>query len=105
MSFTCGGNDNRVKCEGRDTHETKPVCIWVISDVLRQVPTRRPFKNELERIRGSAEERDDVLVIQAFPHYDLLVERLRAASATGDKKTVSTKQPLLPPQDHPWSTS
>ena len=69
----------------------KSVCIRVISNVLRQVSARDPFRNKLERARGSTEERDNVLVIQVFPHYGFLVERLWASSATGNRKMMNIK--------------
>ena len=69
----------------------KPVCIWVISDVLCQVSTRHPFRDELERAGGNGEEREDVLVLQAFPHDSLLVEGLWALLATGNEKMRSVK--------------
>jgi len=63
-----GGNMN--------THETDSVYIGMLPDVLRQVPTRYPFRNELERGRSDTKEGDNVSMFQAFPHHSFPIKGL-----------------------------
>ena len=53
----------RSNVNGRDTDEVNPVCVWMFSDVIGQVSTRHPFRNELERGCSDSEERHDVLML------------------------------------------
>jgi len=49
----------------------------VVYDVLQQVPTRHPLRNEVEGIGSDTEQGEDVWVCQVFPHYSLFAESLR----------------------------
>jgi hypothetical protein len=73
---------------GRYTDEANVACIWMFSNVVRQVTTGHPFRDELERSRSDTEERNDVLVFQTFPNYSFLVEGLRVSSATTERETT-----------------
>jgi len=59
-----------------NTHETDAICIGVLLDVLHQIPTRYPFRNELERGRSDTKEGDNVSMFQAFPEYSFPIEGL-----------------------------
>jgi hypothetical protein len=48
----------------------------MLLDVICEIPTGHPIRDELERSGGDTEEGNDVLVFQTFPHYSLLVEGL-----------------------------
>ena len=59
-----------------DTYKTTPIRVWVSPNVIRQDSARHPFRNELKGVGSDAEERDNVLMFQTFPHDSLLVEGL-----------------------------
>ena len=47
---------NAVEEIGRSgTHETEPVCTWVVRGVSRQIFTGHPIRNELEGICGGTQ--------------------------------------------------
>ena len=76
MSRSLRGGKRIVHDKRGRTYETKSIRSRMRSDVFRQITAGHPFRNQLERGGGDTEERDDVLVIQPFPHDGLLVERL-----------------------------
>jgi hypothetical protein len=60
------------------TYETEFICPWIVLDILRQVFTRNPIRDELEggSRDSDTQEGDDVRVFQVFPCYSLFVEAL-----------------------------
>ena len=69
-----------------DTYESKPVCVRVVLDVLREGPAKHPSGNELEGIGSSPQEWQDVRVCQVFPDNSLSVEDLGSVSDGGQEK-------------------
>ena len=66
----------RVDAAEGGAYEPKSVCIGVLFDVFLQVPIRHPVRNELERAKSNAQEKQDIWVCQAFPHHSFLAECL-----------------------------
>jgi len=81
-----GRSEQGTECDSRDTHKTKSVYTRVLLDVFRQVSTRDPFRNKLERGGSDAEEADNIFVFQVFPYYGLLTEGLLVLSARTDRE-------------------
>ena len=65
------------KHNGRETYQSKSVCIGVLVDVFPHVPVRDPIRNELRGIESDTQEGQDVWVRQLFPYDGLLTEGLR----------------------------
>ena len=51
-----------VKCDYRKTHEVDPLRTRVFLDELHQSSVWHPLRNDLQRVCGNADERDDVRV-------------------------------------------
>ena len=58
------------------THQTNSIGRWVGVDVLRQVSSGNPLRDQLQRIEVYPQEGDNIFVHQTFPYYGLLEESL-----------------------------
>ena len=61
------------------TYKSNSVCVGILPDVFRQVSSGHEDRNELGWRNGGTQERQDVRVLQVFPHYRLLAEHLRSS--------------------------
>jgi len=67
----------------------------MVRDVSRQVDIWHPTRNELDRIGGDTQERDDVWVLQALPHGDHLVEGLGISLVLNRGGKMSSQRTVL----------
>lgn len=91
------GERSPVKGEG-DTHKPEPVRARVTSDVVFQLPTGHPRRDELEGFESDTEEGHDVLVRQAFPQHSLAVECLLVWLRDKCGETAASMTHLLSPR-------
>ena len=80
-----------------ETYKTKSVCVRVPVDVLQQIPTRHPIRNELEGGNSYAPEGDDVHVLHVLPCDSLLVRLLGPFENDGRERKEWIAYLLNPP--------
>ena len=65
---------------------TYPVRVWVTGDVLGQVPTWHPIRDQSRRIESNTQKGDDVRMSQVFPDHSHLAKDLWDPCASGSGK-------------------
>lgn len=67
MPIILEGRKHSVKYDKGSTHKFEVVRVWVIGDILVQLYTGWPNRNNVDRFIGHAKERSNVWVYQIFP--------------------------------------
>lgn len=63
-----------------ETYQTVPIDRRVRTNVFQQLSPRHPDRDGPGGTLSDSQERDDIFVLQKFPHYDLLTEGLCVSS-------------------------